>query len=73
VLNAGASPVFVDVHQQTYTIDPEAIESAITSRTRAIVPVHLYGQMADMPAICQVAEKHGLTELRMRPRLTAPD
>lgn len=61
VLNAGASPIFVDVDLQTYTINPQAIESAITSRTRAIVPVHLYGQMADMPAICKLAEKHGLT------------
>jgi dTDP-4-amino-4,6-dideoxygalactose transaminase len=60
VLNAGGLPVFVDVDPKTYTINSQAVEGAITSRTRAVVPVHLYGQMADMPAICALAEKHGL-------------
>jgi len=60
VLNAGGIPTFADIDPVTYTLDPGAIESALTPRTRAIVPVHLYGQMADMPAICEVADKLGL-------------
>ena len=55
-----AHPVFVDVDPATYTMDPARIESRITARTRAIVPVHLYGQCADMPAIMDVARRHGL-------------
>ncbi|MBC8031651.1 MAG: DegT/DnrJ/EryC1/StrS family aminotransferase [Pyrinomonadaceae bacterium] len=61
VLNAGGVPVFADVDPATYTIDCKSIEISITSRTRAIVPVHLYGQMADMPAVCALADQHGLT------------
>ena len=57
---AGARPVFVDVDEQTYTMDPEAIEAAITPRTKAIIPVHLFGQMADMQPIMQVARKNNL-------------
>ncbi len=53
-------PVFVDVDPQTFCIDPAAIEKAITPKTRAIVPVHLYGQSANMEAILQIAGKHGL-------------
>ena len=53
-------PVFVDVDPETYCIDPQAIRNAITPRTKAIVPVHLYGQSADMEAIMQIAEAHGL-------------
>jgi len=56
----GARPVFVDIDPQTYTIDPAQIEVAITPRTRAIMPIHLYGLMADMPAISAIAERHGL-------------
>jgi dTDP-4-amino-4,6-dideoxygalactose transaminase len=56
----GASPVFVDVDPTDYTIDVDLLERAITRRTKAILPVHLYGQPADMPAICRVAERHGL-------------
>ncbi|MDP9224700.1 MAG: DegT/DnrJ/EryC1/StrS family aminotransferase [Actinomycetota bacterium] len=57
---AGALPVFVDVTPETWTIDPEQAEAAITSRTRAILPVHLGHQMADMDALMEVARKHGL-------------
>lgn len=57
---AGAVPVFVDVDPQTWTIDPQAIQAAITPRTKAILPVHLYGLPADMQAIQDLAQKHGL-------------
>ncbi len=53
-------PVFVDVDPATFCIDPAAVEAAITPNTRAIVPVHLYGQAANMEAIMQIAEKHSL-------------
>lgn len=56
----GAIPVFVDIDPRTYNIDPEKIAAAITSKTRAIMPVSLYGQCADMDAINAVADKHGL-------------
>lgn len=54
------TPVFVEVDPETFCIDPAAIEKAITPKTKAIVPVHLYGQPAPMEAIMQIAEKHGL-------------
>jgi dTDP-4-amino-4,6-dideoxygalactose transaminase len=57
---AGAKPVFVDIEPTHFTMDPAKIERAITPRTKAIVPVHLYGQPADMDAICEVANRHGL-------------
>lgn len=56
----GATPRFVDADPVTYNIDVSKIESAITSRTRAIIPVHLYGQPADMDAILEIASKHNL-------------
>lgn len=56
----GARPVFVDVDPVTYTMDPGLIQQAITPRTRAIIPVHLFGQMADMDPIMEVAQKKGL-------------
>jgi len=56
----GAKPVFVDIDPVTFNMDPDAIEAAITPRTRAIVPVHLYGQPADMDPIMAVARKHKL-------------
>ena len=60
---AGATPVPVEPDERTYNIDPERIEAAITSRTKAILPVHLYGQPADMDAIMAVARAHGLKVL----------
>ena len=56
----GAIPVFVDIEPDFYTVDPAAIEPAITSKTKAIVPVHLYGQPADMNPILAIARKHGI-------------
>jgi dTDP-4-amino-4,6-dideoxygalactose transaminase len=60
ILEAGATPVFVDVEAETGNLDARRIESAITQRTRAIMPVHLYGQMCDMRAIRKVADHHKL-------------
>src|SRR4029077_3527498 len=57
---AGATAVFVDCDPQTKCIDPSKIEAAITPKTKAIIPVHLYGQCADMPAIKAIADKHKL-------------
>ena len=56
----GARPVFVDVDEQTYTMDPTALERTVTAKTKAIIPVHLFGQPADMDPIMEVARKHGL-------------
>jgi dTDP-4-amino-4,6-dideoxygalactose transaminase len=56
----GASPVLVDIDPRSFTMDPAAIETVITSRTKAILPVHLYGQPADMDPIMEVARRHGL-------------
>ena len=61
IMHTGAVPVFVDVEPATGLIDPARIESAITPRTRAILPVHLYGQMCDMRTIRAIADRHGLT------------
>lgn len=60
ILMAGAKPVFADVDRATGNIDPAAIEAAITERTRALLPVHLYGQMSDMAAIEAIARRRGL-------------
>jgi dTDP-4-amino-4,6-dideoxygalactose transaminase len=56
----GAKPVFVDVDEQTYTMNPHVLSSAITPRTKAIMPVHLYGQAVDMDPILAIAKEHGL-------------
>lgn len=59
-LSFGAKPVFVDIDPQTYNLDPNQLEAAISSKTKAIMPVSLYGQCADMTAINRIAKKHGL-------------
>ncbi len=60
ICQTGATPVFVDIHPQHFTIDVDAIARALTPRTRAIVPVHLYGRPAHLAAICDHAKKHQL-------------
>jgi dTDP-4-amino-4,6-dideoxygalactose transaminase len=59
----GATPVLVDIDPATYTIDPAQIEAAVTPATKAIIPIHLYGQPADMDPIMAIARKHGLMVL----------
>ncbi len=61
VIMAGGVPVFVDVDRATGNIDPAAVEAAVTERTKAVLPVHLYGQMCDMERIREIADRHGLT------------
>jgi dTDP-4-amino-4,6-dideoxygalactose transaminase len=63
ILLNGARPVFVDVDAKTFTMDPAKLEAAITQRTKVILPVHLYGHPADMPAINAVAARHGIPVL----------
>ena len=60
IISAGATPVFVDVERHTGNLDAAAVEAAITPRTKAILPVHLYGLMCDMRALRAVADRHGL-------------
>src|SRR5437016_525169 len=60
IARLGAIPVFVDIDPATYNIDTSQIRSKVTERTRAIIPVHLYGQMAEMGAVMRVADEHGL-------------
>jgi dTDP-4-amino-4,6-dideoxygalactose transaminase len=56
----GAKPVFVDIDERTYTLDPDLLDRAITSKTKAIIPVHLFGQTADMDTILEIAKRRGL-------------
>jgi dTDP-4-amino-4,6-dideoxygalactose transaminase len=63
VARVGAKPVFVDIRPDTYNIDPAALEAMITPRTKALIPVHLYGQMADMDEVMEIARKRGLVVL----------
>jgi dTDP-3-amino-3,4,6-trideoxy-alpha-D-glucose transaminase len=60
IVMAGARPVFADIAPDRLTLDPSAVAAAVTSRTSAVLPVHLYGQPADMPAIMDVARRHNL-------------
>ncbi len=60
ILYTGATPVFIDIEPDTYLIDAKQIEAAITPRTRAICPVHLFGLVADMDMIQAIADRHGL-------------
>lgn len=60
IVYCGATPVFVDIDKDTWDIDPKEIEKAITSKTKAIIPVHLYGNPCDMDEIMKIAEKYGL-------------
>jgi dTDP-4-amino-4,6-dideoxygalactose transaminase len=60
VCYTGATPVFVDIDPRTFNMDPNGIEAAITEKTKAIIPVHLYGQPADMDPILEIARRHGL-------------
>src|SRR4051812_28777526 len=56
----GATPVFIDVEPTTFNMDVNQLEKAITKKTKAILPVHLYGQMADMNGILEIANRHGI-------------
>lgn len=58
--NAGGKPVFVDIDAETFNIDPARVEAALTPRTRAIIPVHLFGQMAEMAPLRELARRHGV-------------
>jgi dTDP-4-amino-4,6-dideoxygalactose transaminase len=60
IVRLGAKPVFVDIDPVTYNLDPARLESAITARTRAVIPVHLYGQCAEMDPILEIAAQHGI-------------
>ena len=60
IARVGARPVFVDIDPQTFNLDSQALDAKVTSRTKAIMPVHLFGRCAEMNPILEVAEKHGL-------------
>ncbi len=59
IAQVGATPVFVDIDPETFTMDPSKLETAFTSKTKAVIPVHIYGQAADMDAINEIAHAHG--------------
>ena len=63
IVQTGATPVFVDIDPKTFNIDPSKIEAAITPRTKAIMPIHLFGQICDIDAVCAIAKKHNLIVL----------
>jgi len=60
IFRVGAKPVFIDINPKTYNIDPDLIEEKITENTKAIIPVHIFGQCAEMDKINEIAKKHGL-------------
>jgi dTDP-4-amino-4,6-dideoxygalactose transaminase len=60
ISNVGATPVFADIDPATFNLDPDAVESSITPRTRAVIPVHLYGRPADLDALVDICRRHGL-------------
>jgi perosamine synthetase len=60
ILQTGARPVFVDIREDDFCMDPDLVEAAITPRTRAILPVHLYGLMADVAPLAEIADRHGV-------------
>ena len=60
VLHCGAIPVLAEVEEEFWTIDPESIKNNLTKKTKAIIPVHIYGQICNMDAICQIADQHGI-------------
>ncbi|MGB9617360.1 MAG: DegT/DnrJ/EryC1/StrS family aminotransferase [Desulfomonilaceae bacterium] len=60
IVRLGATPVFVDIHPRDFNINANEIEAMVTKRTKAIIPVHLFGQMADMSSIMETADKHGI-------------
>ncbi len=60
VLYTGAKPVIVDLEEESWCMDPEAAERAVTERTKAVIPVHIYGQPCDMGRLCEMAKRHGL-------------
>ncbi len=60
IARVGATPVFVDIRPDTFNLDVEQVEASVTDRTKAILPVHLFGQACDMRALQQIAEKHDL-------------
>jgi len=63
IVRTGAKPVFVDIDPKTYNINPDLIERAVTRRTKAIMPVHLFGQMADMDPVVEIANKYDLVSI----------
>ena len=60
IMMAGAKPVFVDVEDDGFCLDPKKVEAAITNKTKAIQPVHLYGELADMPSFLEICKEHNL-------------
>lgn len=76
IVIAGGKPVFVDIDPDTYLIDASKIEEAITDRTKAIIPVHLYGRVCEMDKICEIADRHNLVVIEDTAQAfgaTAPD
>ena len=72
ISHSGATPVFVDIEADTFNIDPVAVAAAVTPRTKAIVPVHLYGQPADMDAIMAIARQHNLSVIEDAAQVSGP-